>query len=89
MNTNELTRAVSDFEAQHDVETDGSDALNSALQEAAAHIVELQARVRALDGVMARVAALEARIAALEATERARVTREDIAGSVGLYGGGE
>lgn len=49
MNTDELNRNVSDFEALHDINLDGADALVAALQESAAHIRDLRERIAALE----------------------------------------
>ena len=49
MNTDDLNRSVSDFEALHDINMDGADALVAALQEAAAHIRDLNERIAALE----------------------------------------
>lgn len=53
MNTDELNRNVSDFEALHDVNLDGADALVAALQEAAAHIRDLRERIATLERTVA------------------------------------
>lgn len=49
MNTDKLDHGVSYFEALHDPNLDGVDALVVALQEAAAHIRDLRERVAALE----------------------------------------
>ena len=53
MNTDNLDRSVSDFEAQHNVNADGADALVAALQEAAAHIRDLRERIATLERTVA------------------------------------